>query len=139
MPGALVDRPLFGEAARLHHVGLAVDSIQAVSPASVPVVEARQGVRLAFVQLHGLTVELLEPWGPASPIARSLREGVRLLHLCYEVPDLDEAVARSRTAGFHRLGPPVPSDVFGGRRVAWVFSRKLGLFELAEAASGPAL
>jgi len=42
------------------------------------------------------------------------------------------AVALCRPAGFHRLGTPKPSPAFHGRRVAWVFSKQFGLFELLE-------
>ncbi len=132
-PGTAVEYAFFGPGARFHHVGLGVSSIRAVSPASTIMVEPTQRVSLAFVRLHGVTVELLEPWGSQSPIDRSVREGVRLLHLCFEVPDLDAALAWCRPAGFHRLGRPVPARPFDDRRIVWVFSKDYGLFELAEA------
>jgi methylmalonyl-CoA/ethylmalonyl-CoA epimerase len=122
----------FGEEARFHHVGLAVKSIRSVSPSSEIFIEKTQGVSLAFIQLGGITVELLEPLGDDSPIARSLRSGVKLLHLAYEVPDLEEALETCRPAGFHRLGPPVPAPVFDNRKIVWVFSKEFGLFELVE-------
>lgn len=122
----------FGPGARFHHVGLAVDSIRAVSPESEPRIEHPQKVSLAFVSLDGVTVELLEPFGDDSPILRSLRAGVKLLHLCFEVPDLDLAVAACQAAGFHRISRPVETEVFPGRRVVWVHSAHYGLIELLE-------
>ena len=131
--GAAVEYAFFGPGARFHHIGLGVSSIRAVSPSSAIMVEPTQRVSLAFVRLHGITVELLEPYGSQSPISRSVREGVRLLHLCFEVPDLDAALAACRPAGFHRLSRPVPALPFDDRRIVWVFSEDSGLFELAEA------
>jgi methylmalonyl-CoA/ethylmalonyl-CoA epimerase len=123
----------FGEDARFHHVGLAVSSIREASPAAEILENRTQGVREAFLRLNGVTIELLEPLGDRSPIAASVEKGLKLLHLCYEVPDLDRALRLSRRAGFHRLGPPVAVPEFEGRRIAWVFSRQFGLFELVEA------
>lgn len=134
--GPLIDFAFFGEEARFHHVGLAVDSIKALSPASKPVTDEIQRVSVAFVRLNGAVVELIEPWGERSPILRSLQQGVKLLHLCYEVPELETTLAHCRCAGFHRLGPPVPAAPFDHRRIAWVFSRQYGLFELLERGGG---
>jgi len=122
----------FGAGARFHHVGLGVASIAAICPEADKHSEATQRVTLAFVELDGVNVELLEPLGESSPIARSVREGPRLLHLCYEVPDLEAALVACREHGFHRLGPPVPTSAFPGRKLAWVYSKRLGLFELLE-------
>lgn len=122
----------FGDDAKLHHIGLGVRSIRETSPSSQPVVEKAQGVSIAFVDLNGVAIELLEPLDDQSPIARSVSQGVKLLHLCYEVPDLEAALEKCRHEGFHRLGPLTPAGVFDGRRIAWVFSRQFGLFELLE-------
>lgn len=128
----MIEYAFFGEEASFHHVGLAVRSIRAVSPSCEVVVEETQGVRLAFIRLNGITIELLEPIGDSSPIARSLRSGVKLLHLCYEVPQLEAALKVCRPAGFHRLGRLMPARVFDNRRIVWVFSKQYGLFELLE-------
>jgi methylmalonyl-CoA/ethylmalonyl-CoA epimerase len=133
----MIECNFFGAGARFHHIGLAVESIRAICPSAEAFVEETQRVSLAFIQFNGITVELLEPLGENSPINRSLREGVKLLHLCYEVPDLEKALETCRPAGFHRLGPPVPTPVFDGRRLAWVFSKQFGLFELVERDQGP--
>jgi len=122
----------FGDDARFHHIGLAVESIRDICPDCEVFVEKTQKVSLAFISFNGMSVELLEPNGDSSPIARSLREGVKLLHLCYEVPDLDVAIEACRKAGFHRLGPPVSTPVFDQRKLVWVYSKKFGLFELVE-------
>lgn len=127
-------REFFGPLARLHHVGVAVRSIGAVDPSLAVVPDPRAGVSMAFLDLHGVTLELLEPLGERSPIAKNLREGTKFLHLCYEVPDLKAAIAESRKFGFHRVQEPEPRDVYDRRRVAWVLSTAYGLYELLEKA-----
>jgi len=128
----MVECEFFGKEAKLHHIGLAVKSIEEVCPACKPFAEQTQKVSLAFVELNGVRIELLEPLGETSPIAKSLQDGVKLLHLCYEVADLEEAVEQSRAAGFHRLTRPVPAPIFENRRIVWTFSKEFGLFELVE-------
>ena len=134
----MIECAFFGKEARFHHIGMAVKSIEEVCPGCKPFAEQTQRVSLAFIDLNGIRVELLEPLGDASPIAKNLRDGVKLLHLCYEVADLEEAVELSRSAGFHRLTRPVPAPVFDNRRIVWVFSKEFGLFELVERDHKPA-
>ena len=122
----------FGKEARFHHFGLAVRSIRAVCPSSEPIVESAQGVSLAFISLHGVTLELLEPFGDNSHIQRSLESGTKLLHLSFEVPTLDDALKSCRPHGFHPIRGPEPAAVFDNRRIVWVFSKHYGLFELVE-------
>ena len=122
----------FGERARFHHVGMAVRSIRAVDPSFDVFHDEKVGVAMSFITLNGITIELLEPLGEDSPIAGNLRDGVKLLHLCYEVPDLTEALELGRAAGFHRISQPAEQRVYDGRRVVWVFSKHYGLFELLE-------
>ena len=128
----MLECPFFGEQARFHHIGLAVRSIREASPASEILDNKTQGVRYAFLRLNGIPIELLEPLGDQSPIAASVSKGLKLLHVCYEVPDLEAALESCRKAGLHRLGPPVRVPEFDNCRAAWVFSRQLGLFELLE-------
>ena len=129
---AVLECSFFGREAAFHHIGMAVHSIRAISPSSEPIANELEGVSMAFLRLNGIRIELLEPLGDSSPILSSLRSGIKLLHICYEVPELAKAIALCRPSGFHRLGTPKPSPAFGGRRVAWVFSKQFGLFELLE-------
>jgi methylmalonyl-CoA/ethylmalonyl-CoA epimerase len=124
---------LFGVGARFHHIGLVVDSIARVSEVAEAVTDPIQRVTVAFVELNGISVELLEPAGDDSPIHGSLKRGTKLVHLCYEVPDLEKALEHCRQHGLRQFGRSVPAVVFDERRIAWVFSSELGLFELLEA------
>lgn len=122
----------FGDDARFHHVGMVVESIAAACPSCDVIDNHTQGVAMAFVDMHGITVELLEPLGEHSPVARSLREGGKVLHLCYEVGEVEAAIEACRSAGFHRISRAVTVPEYEDRLIAWVFSKQFGLIELIE-------
>ncbi len=97
---------------RLNHVGIAVPSIEEAKATyrdlyGVPesaITETRelaaQGVKFAFVNVANSQIELIEPLGPDSPIARFIERNPRGAqhHICFEVPDIyvarDEMVVR---------------------------------------------
>lgn len=124
----------FGADAHLHHIGIAVKSIAAVRP-DLPIVhDPTQHVRVAFFKMNDLTVELVEPADVDSPILRGLHVGTQLLHTCFEVDCIESSVSHAKRTGFSALRAPAPATAFGGRRIAWVFHRQLGLVELLERA-----
>jgi len=122
----------FGSGARFHHIGVAVHAIRDVYPGLKPTHDAAQGVNVAFISMNGCDMELIEPAGVDSPISASLKHGIKLLHLCYEVDNLEEALRHCRQHGFHIIRQPVPASAFAQRRIAFVMSRTFGLVELLE-------
>ena len=102
---------------RLNHIGVATPSIARAIPYWRDVMGAtaigesfdlpEQGVRVAFVDLPNTQVELLEPLGETSPIARFLEKNPAggQHHLCYEVPDIAVARAWFEGQGMAPLGP----------------------------------
>jgi methylmalonyl-CoA/ethylmalonyl-CoA epimerase len=128
----------FGGDARLRHIGVAVRSIDEAAPGVQKHLDPLQNVRVAFVELNGALCELVEPVDERSPVNGYLkRDKVSLYHLCYEVGDVDTALANAKRHGFHALGTPKPATAFGGRRIAWVYNRHFGLFELLEREKPP--
>ncbi|MHB8521317.1 MAG: VOC family protein [Limisphaerales bacterium] len=123
----------FGADAVLDHVGLAVKSIRAVLDAVEPVTDAVQKVRVAFFDLHGVRIELIEPLSADSPVTKTLQRGPGVYHVCYRVPDLDGAITEAGKRGFHLIGQPTPAPAFNGRPIAWLYHGELGLFELVQA------
>lgn len=97
---------------RLNHVGVAVPSIEAAKATyrdlyGVPesaITETRelaaQGVKFAFVNVENSQIELIEPLGPDSPIAKFLERNPQggQHHVCFEVADIyaarDEMIVR---------------------------------------------
>ena len=98
---------------RLNHVAIAVPDLAAAAaryrdllgaavgpPQPLP----EHGVTVVFVALDNTKIELMTPLGDSSPIAKFLAEHPNggMHHVCFEVPDLAEAV-RALTAGGARI------------------------------------
>lgn len=104
---------------RLNHVGIAVPDLAAATARYRDALGASvgaalelpaHGVRLAFVELPGARVELMEPLGEGGPLAGFLarQPAGGLHHVCYEVPDLAAARSHAEAAGARALGEPRP-------------------------------
>lgn len=130
----MVEVDLFGEGAEFEHVGMCLASVRDALPGAELVLDPIQKVRVAFFDLHGLRMEGIEPAGDDSPILNEMNRGVKLLHLCFRVPDIDAAARHARAFGLLPISKLAPAAAFEGRRIAWLYSRTMGLFELVEAA-----
>ena len=104
---------------RLNHVALGVPHLaeavatyasglgaQVSAPQDLP----EHGVRVVFVNLPNTKIELLEPLGADSPIAKFLERHPAggLHHVCYEVSDITAAIAKLTTQGLRVLGDGTP-------------------------------
>lgn len=101
-------------------------------------VEQKQGVVVAFLDVGGAEIELIEPVDADSGVARFLRKrGPGMHHICLEVDDLDAAMDRMRSAGV-RLIDEQPYEGTGGRRIAFVHPKSAHgvLVELYETLPG---
>ena len=102
---------------RLNHVGVATPSIEqsletyhnlfGAEPHGEPFDLPAQGVRVCFVDAPNSQVELIEPLGPESPIAKFLEKNPQggQHHVCFEVRDIEEARAHFDGKGVRILGP----------------------------------
>jgi len=102
---------------RLNHVGVAVPDLAAAIAfwrdvmgavaITAPMDMVEQGVRLCFVGTPNGQVELLEPLGENSPIAKFLQRSPAggQHHLAFEVPDIAVARAWFEGRGKRVLGP----------------------------------
>ena len=111
----------------LDHIGIAVRSIETaaiyealgLSIDHVETVES-QGVRTAFLSVGDSHLELLEPTGPQSPVARFIdKRGEGVHHLCFRVSDLEKHLRELQEKGFRLIDEhPVPGA--HGCRVAFL-------------------
>lgn len=125
-----------------HHIGIACRDIAKSQSfyvdmgytASPVVDDPLQHVRVCFLDKDGAPrLELLEPLDGQSPVARTLDTvGVAPYHLCYEVQDIEAAVAALRKQRFLLVNGPVPACAMDDRRVAFLFQKNTGLIELVE-------
>lgn len=128
----MVELDFFGEGAEFHHIGIAVKSIRDLKEVGEITNDPIQKVSVAFVTLNGVPIEIIEPSDDDSPVLNSLKKGIKILHLCYSVPDIQLAISESRKHGFHCLHQPVPAAAFDNSNIAWIYSNEYGLIELLE-------
>jgi methylmalonyl-CoA/ethylmalonyl-CoA epimerase len=94
-----------------------------------------QKAKVAFMTTRpgDARIELVQPMGEGSPVARFLQErGGGMHHLCYEVADLEAELTAFRSRGAAIASRPKPAVAFNGRRIAWVITAEKFLVELLE-------
>ncbi|MFB3923563.1 MAG: methylmalonyl Co-A mutase-associated GTPase MeaB [Terriglobia bacterium] len=128
---------------RIHHVGIAVESLAAARPVFEKLLGKSpdaeefvqdQKVRVAVFNLGASRIELLEATSPDSPIARSIaKRGQGIHHLTLAVPDLEAALTELERAGI-RLVDRRPRVGAGNERIAFLHPSSTSgvLIELVE-------
>lgn len=133
---------------RINHIGVATPSIEksialyrdmlGATKIGEPFDLPPQGVRVCFVDTPNSQIELLEPLGENSPIAKFLEKNPLggQHHVCYEVPDIHEAKAEMEAKGARVLGEPRIGA--HGTPVIFVHPRDMGgvLVEFMETPNG---
>ncbi len=116
---------------RLNHVAIAVaDLTKATSTyrdtlgaeVTAPQAEPDHGVTVVFVNLQNTKIELLEPLGENSPIAKFLEKNPSggIHHVCYEVDDIIEARDQMKAMGARILGDGEPKIGAHGKPVLFL-------------------
>jgi methylmalonyl-CoA epimerase len=134
---------------KIDHIGIATRSIEealqfwrdalGLGVEHTETVE-EQGVNVAMLPAGEPRVELLEPTGPGSPVARFLeKRGPGIHHVAVRVADIRAALARLKAEGA-RLIDEEPRTGAGGCLVAFVHPSSSGgvLLELVERSNEPA-
>lgn len=127
------------------HIGIVVANLQTgrshlarilpIAEWTREIADPGNGVRLQFGRdASGICYEVLEPLGPASPVASALaKNGPVLNHIAYRVEDLNEAAEHMRAARCARTAEPRPAIAFGGRRIQFYVTPLHFIIELIEA------
>lgn len=133
---------------RLNHVGIATPSIaQSIEtyrtllgaivigePFDLPA----QGVKVCFIDTPNTQIELIEPYDDSSPIAGFLKKNPAggQHHVCFEVHDIQAAVADLKAKGATVLGEPRIGA--HGTPIVFVHPKNMGgvLVELMETPHG---
>ncbi len=116
---------------RLNHVAIAVPTLAAGigvyrdtlgAKVSAPQAMPEHGVTVVFVELPNTKIELLEPLGAGSPIAKFLEKspGGGIHHICYEVEDLLAARDKLKAHGAKVLGDGTPRIGAHGKPVLFL-------------------
>lgn len=115
----------------LNHISIAVPDLEAAARQlsekyglvlGPRLVNAEQGVRLAYVELGAARIELIAPSRPDSPIAKFLERnpGGGIHHLCLGVDNVDDTIGGLAQNGVRVLGGGKPQHNVAGERIAFV-------------------
>ena len=135
---------------KLNHVGVATPSIadsivlyrDVLGATSIgePFDLPAQGVKVCFVDLPNAQIELIEPFDDTSPIVGFLAKNPKggQHHVCFEVEDIQVAVAESRAKGLTILCTGEPRIGAHGTPVVFLHPKQMGgvLIELMETPKG---
>jgi methylmalonyl-CoA/ethylmalonyl-CoA epimerase len=116
---------------RLNHVAIAVRDIAKASEVyrqtlgaevSAPEPQPAHGVTTVFITLPNTKIELLEPLGEGSPIAKFLDRNPDggIHHVCYEVDDIRAARDKLKAQGARVLGDGEPKMGAHGKPVLFL-------------------
>ena len=131
---------------RLNHVAIAVKDIAAAArtyreilgaEVSTPEPVAEHGVTVVFITLPNTKIELLEPLGADSPIAKFLEKNPDggIHHVCYEVNNILAARDQLVRSGARVLGSGDPKVGAHGKPVLFLHPKDFNgtLVELEQA------
>ena len=132
---------------RLNHVAIVVPDLAAAAglyeeslgaTVSEPVPLPDHGVTTIFVELPNSKIELLHPLGENSPVANFLANNPSggMHHVCYEVEDIQAAIAQLENQGARVLGDGKPRTGAHGLPVVFLHPKDFcgTLIELEEVA-----
>jgi methylmalonyl-CoA/ethylmalonyl-CoA epimerase len=116
---------------RLNHVAIAVRDLAKATEVyrkslgaevSDPLPQPEHGVTVVFITLPNTKIELLEPLGENSPIAKFLEKSPDggIHHVCYEVDDILAARDRLKAEGARVLGDGTPKIGAHGKPVLFL-------------------
>jgi methylmalonyl-CoA/ethylmalonyl-CoA epimerase len=115
----------------LSHVSIAVPDLEAAARqlhdkyglrVGARMVNAEQGVRLAYVEFGCGKIELMEPSRPDSPIAKFLERNPKggIHHFCLGVDDVEQAARAFAQNGVRVLGAGKPRRNVAGEPIAFL-------------------
>lgn len=116
---------------RLNHVAIAVKNLAAATSVykntlgavvTDPLPQPEHGVTVVFITLPNTKIELLEPLGENSPIAKFLEKAPDggIHHVCYEVDDIIAARDHLKAQGARVLGDGNPKIGAHGKPVLFL-------------------
>lgn len=127
---------------QLDHIGIVVPSLERALRQwetlfgyrrdSDIVLNTRQKVKVAFLsKADSLTVKLIEPSAPDSPVYQAARKGGGLHHLCFRCPSVAAQIPLLQGNGATLIVPPQPGEAFNNHPIAFLLAGNLN-FELID-------
>jgi methylmalonyl-CoA/ethylmalonyl-CoA epimerase len=122
----------------IDHLGIVVRSLEegmqqweqlfGYKRSSSIVTNTRQRVKVVFLSKpNSLTVKLVEPSEPASPVTPFARKGGGLHHICFRCDDLKVQVPLLKEKGARLMVPPEPGEAFRNNDIAFFLTGNLNV------------
>ncbi len=123
---------------RFHHIGVACKDISEtlkfvqksfdVVEASEIIFDKKQDADLCLLELtDGSHIELVS----GKAVEKFVAKRQSLYHTCWQVSDIEQAIAKLYDNGAILISPPTEAILFDNRKVAFLFS-DIGIIELLE-------
>ena len=128
---------------KIHHIGVVVKQISEVSnilentfefdKKSIPFDDIFQKVKILFISIGNMQIELIEPLQNDSPVKKFLEKGGGVHHIAYETQNFDKDIKKLLDLGSKPLQEE-PTLGFEGRRIFFFYMPKSGfkVIELVE-------
>jgi len=102
----------------ISHLGVAVKNLEEAREfyrhvlglkSAEPIIGGEGTIKVSMVDTGNTVIELLQPIGNEGVMARFLeKKGEGFHHICYEVDDIEAAIASVKAKGLEVLGEPKP-------------------------------
>ena len=130
---------------RIHHIGIASENLERsirnhealfnmhpVTDIVEDPVQKVSVVMLSDTEGKGVPIELISPLDDESPVSNIVKKGIRLYHLCFTVENIESALKKAREAGALVISSPSPAKLYGGRKIAFIYTPDGYLVEFLE-------
>ena len=95
--------------------------------------DAGRAVNIAFLVSGNYRIELIEPASKESPLYPLLKRYKNTpYHICYEVPNLSDALAEYEQKGYSVIQQPQEAPCIWQHKVAFLMHINVGMIELLE-------
>ena len=129
----LKNENIFGDLVSFHHLGIILREVKSTKYNNLKfILDPIQKVYVAFYEIHDLVIEIVVPVSEKSPIVNALKQKTFYHHICFSVPNIDNAIKTSSKYGIRRISPISPAAAFEDRSICWCMGKNYGLMELIE-------
>lgn len=126
----------------VHHIGYLVknmeDSIKSFetlgyAKESEIVNDMDRGIYICFLTMNHYRVELVSPIDENSTVSGLIKKlGNTPYHICYEVENMEEAIAKLKKQKFALIQKPKEAIAIDRKKVAFLYEKNIGMIELVE-------
>jgi methylmalonyl-CoA/ethylmalonyl-CoA epimerase len=130
---------------KVHHIGYAVKDIESSLPIFKQLgftlqskcVDDHRNIEIAFINNGSYLIELIAPLSEGSPVDNILQKnGPTPYHLCYEVPNLEEAIRSLKHNGWFVIKKRESAIAIENKPVVFLHKAEIGIIELVENSKG---